>query len=199
MRESIQRYIYIYKLKLQDLQQLKAWKRTQQQECFLCEPDVAAALQPPRAFSGEVKRMRAQTALWQGFEQHSNCSVLFAANPCACYADKAYKPRKLKLWAGGQLSAVREKKEGALVVLFEGEEYAVQPVRPSADFGKLAALVAFFWCNKPAEEGNLVLTSAKYAGLTVPVLTNEQEVAKHELLQLRAAEASPKKRGRKSG
>ncbi|CAE7274592.1 unnamed protein product [Symbiodinium sp. CCMP2592] len=186
---------------LEDLQKLKSWKRTQAAECFLCEPAVAAALQPPCALSGEIRRLRAQTLLWQHFEQHSCGTVLFAANPCAIYADKTYKAKKLKLWPGGTLAALKEgeAKEGAVLVQFEGESFAVQPVRPTADFAKASALVAFWWAYKTSDEGNLQLTSAKIAGLTVPVLTNEQELLKHELLQLKATDqGSPKKRAKKA-
>ena len=187
----------------EELSKLKAWKRTQALECVLCEPSLAAALQAPCVFSGEIRRLRAQTLLWQQFEQHSGCgALLFAGNPCAILADKTYKAKKLKLWPGGTLVALKEgetAKEGAVLLQFEGEQFTVQPLRPTADFAKASALVAFWWANKPAEEGNLVFTSAKVAGLTVPVLTNEQEVRKHELLQLRAPDqASPKKRAKKA-
>lgn len=187
----------------EELSKLKAWKRTQALECVLCEPSLAAALQAPCVFSGEIRRLRAQTLLWQQFEQHSGCgALLFAGNPCAIFADKTYKAKKLKLWPGGTLVALKEgetAKEGAVLLQFEGEQFTVQPLRPTADFAKASALVAFWWANKPAEEGNLVFTSAKVAGLTVPVLTNEQEVRKHELLQLRAPDqASPKKRAKKA-
>ena len=76
---------------------------------------------------------RTVAGLRAALQQHG--SLLRAPMHVLRHADKVYKPKKLKLWAGGQLAAVNtemELKDGTLLVHFEGDDFAVQGVQPSA-------------------------------------------------------------------
>ena len=98
------------------------------------------------------------------------------ANPCACYADTVYKPKKLKQRT---LAAVKDEvKEGTVTVQSEGERFVAQSVRPTADFEKASVLVAVWWCYKVVDEGK----PAPHESESRRLLTNEQEVLKQGLI-----------------
>ncbi|CAK9107777.1 Uncharacterized protein SCF082_LOCUS50161 [Durusdinium trenchii] len=120
----------------------------------------------------------------------SQCLACLLPVPCSCtkamalYTQQSFKKKQLKLVPLGTVTKAKEGLQSKLRIQCQGMAFTICAWKQSTDFNDGHCLVPFFGAKPTTEEEAVTLEWSHVVqdGISIPILTNNEALGKHQLL-----------------